>query len=230
MRVLQVEDDAATAQTVERMLSSKGYVCETTALGEQAVKLATKNAYDLILLDIMLPDIDGYEVLRQLRDANVATPVLIQSALVSRDELEKGLGFGVDDYLIKPYTQAELTERIQTTLARANDNQTEAAEAEDEDDRRTMPRHASKGRRNHSRRKTLKSGEIVFDQARRIVDCLILNVSEGGAALQVREVPDLPDIFDLRIQHSTLYRCTICWRHQNKLGVRFVNSHGQPMP
>ncbi len=228
MRVLQVEDDAATAQTVELMLTSKGYVCETTALGEQAVELATQNAYDLILLDIMLPDIDGYEVLRQLRDANVATPVLIQSALVSRDELEKGLGFGVDDYLIKPYTQAELTERIQTTLARANNNQTKAAE--EEDDRRTAPRDANQGRRKHSRLSTLKSGEIVFDKANRIIDCLILNVAEGGAALQVKGSPDLPEIFDLRIQHSTLYRCTICWRHRNKLGVRFVNSHGQPMP
>ncbi len=228
MRVLQVEDDAATAQTVERMLSSKGYVCETTALGEQAVELATQNAYDLILLDIMLPDIDGYEVLRQLRDANVATPILIQSALVSRDELENGLGFGMDDYLIKPYTQAELTERIQTTLAHANDNQTKAAEAED--DRGTVPRDASEGRRNHSRLKTLKSGEIVFDKTSRIINCLILNVSKGGVALQVKESPDLPEIFDLRIQHSTLYRCTICWRHRNKLGVRFINSDGQPLP
>ncbi len=228
MRVLQVEDDAATAQIVERMLTSKGYVCETTALGEQAVDLATQNAYDLILLDIMLPDIDGYEVLRQLRDADVATPVLIQSALVSRDELEKGLGFGMNDYLIKPYTQAELTERIQTTLARAKDNRTKATEAED--DRRTVPRDAHEGRRKHRRRKTLKSGEIIFDISKSIIKCLILNISEGGAALQVKECPDLPETFDLRIQHSTLYRCTICWRHRNKLGVRFVNSHGQPMP
>ena len=228
MRVLQVEDDAATAQTVELMLTSKGYVCETTALGEQAVELATQNAYDLILLDIMLPDIDGYEVLRQLRDANVTTPILIQSALVSRDELEKGLGFGMNDYLIKPYTQAELTERIQTTLARAKDNRTKAAE--DEDDRRTVPRDANEGRRKHRRRKTLKSGEIIFDISKSIIKCLILNISEGGAALQVKECPDLPETFDLRIQHSTLYRCAICWRHQDKLGVRFINSHGQPMP
>ncbi len=93
MRVLQVEDDPTAAQAVEQMLKSKGYACETTAYGEQAVALATHNDYDIILLDIMLPDIDGYEVLRRLQAAQVHTPVLIQSGLIGRDELEKGAGW-----------------------------------------------------------------------------------------------------------------------------------------
>lgn len=226
MRVLQVEDDAATAQTVERMLTSKGYVCETTALGEQAVKLATQNAYDLILLDIMLPDIDGYEVLRQLQAANVATPILIQSALVSRDDVEKGQGFGVDDYLIKPYTQAELTERIETTLARANDNQTKAAkadEAEDEFDRRTAPRDVNEGRRKHARIKTLKSAQVILEESGGTRDCIVINMSDGGAAIQLTANLDMPQTFRLKIQQGPAQPCEVCWRHGNKLGIRFLH-------
>ena len=116
MRVLQVEDDPTAAQAVEKMLKSKGYACETTAYGELAVELASQNDYDIILLDIMLPDIDGYEVLRRLQAAQVHTPVLIQSGIIGRDELEKGAGFGVDDYLVKPFTRSELAERIETAL------------------------------------------------------------------------------------------------------------------
>lgn len=223
MRVLQVEDDAATAQTVERMLTSKGYVCETTALGEQAVKLATRNAYDLILLDIMLPDIDGYEVLRQLQAANVATPILIQSALVSRDDVEKGQGFGVDDYLIKPYTQAELTERIETTLARANDNQTKADEAEDEFDRRTAPRDVNEGRRKHCRIKTLKSAQVILEESGGTRDCIVINMSDGGAAIQLTGNLDMPQTFRLKIQQGPAQPCEVCWRHGNKLGIRFLH-------
>ncbi len=223
MRVLQVEDDAATAQTVERMLTSKGYVCETTALGKEAVDLATQNAYDLILLDIMLPDIDGYEVLRQLRDANVDTPILIQSALVGRDEVEKGQGFGVDDYLIKPFTQAELTERIETTLARANDNRTQAAEAEDEFDRRTAARDVNEGRRKHARVKTLKSAQVILEESGGTRDCIVINMSDGGAAIQLTGNLDMPQTFRLKIQQGPAQPCEVCWRHGNKLGIRFLH-------
>ncbi len=221
MRVLQVEDDAATAQTVERMLTSKGYVCETTALGKQAVDLATQNAYDLILLDIMLPDIDGYEVLRQLQAANVDTPILIQSALVGRDEMEKGQGFGVDDYLIKPFTQAELTERIETTLSRANDNRTKAAE--DEFDRRTAPRDVNEGRRKHARIKTLKSAQVILEESGGTRDCIVINMSDGGAAIQLTGKLDMPQTFRLKIQQGPAQPCEVCWRHGNKLGIRFLH-------
>ena len=112
MRVLQVEDDPAAATAVEQMMKSRGYSCQTTAYGEEAVALATDNPYDLILLDIMLPDIDGYEVLRRLQEAGVHTPVLIESVIVGRDELEKGVGFGVENYLVKPLSRNELDENI----------------------------------------------------------------------------------------------------------------------
>jgi two-component system cell cycle response regulator CtrA len=141
MRVLQVEDDPTAAQAVEQMLKSKGYACETTAYGELAVELATQNDYDIILLDIMLPDIDGYEVLRRLQAAQVHTPVLIQSGIIGRDELEKGAGFGVDDYLVKPFTRSELAERIETALQRPDDTEPATGmRRPDKFDRRAAPR------------------------------------------------------------------------------------------
>ena len=177
MRVLQVEDDPTAAQAVEQMLKSKGYACETTAYGELAVELATQNDYDIILLDIMLPDIDGYEVLRRLQAAQVHTPVLIQSGIIGREELEKGTGFGVDDYLVKPFTRSELAERIETALERPDDDEPATSTRRlDDFDRRVGPRSDDKeSRRQHGRKKTLKSAQIFYNNANGISDCLILN-------------------------------------------------------
>ncbi len=136
MRVLQVEDDPAAARAVEQMMKSKGYACRTTAFGEEAVNLAMDSHFDLILLDIMLPDIDGYEVLRRLQAANVATPVLIQSGIIGRDEMEKGVGFGVEDYLVKPFNRNELDERIDAVMARVDQMATAAPSHPDSYDRR----------------------------------------------------------------------------------------------
>ena len=225
MRVLQVEDDPAAAQAVEQMLESKGYACETTAYGEQAVELATQNDYDIILLDIMLPDIDGYEVLRRLQAAQVHTPVLIQSGIIGRDEMEKGAGFGVDDYLVKPFTRSELAERIETTLQRPDDTEPVTSTRRPDDfDRRVGPRSGDKeSRRQHGRKMTLKSGQIIYNNANCIADCLILNVSEGGATLQAVDFFDFPSTFVLKMHHGVTHRCEVCWQLGKKLGVRFVN-------
>jgi DNA-binding response OmpR family regulator len=223
MRVLQVEDDPTTAQAVEHMLKSKGYTCETTAYGEQAVELATHNNYDIILLDIMLPDIDGYEVLRRLQAEQVHTPVLIQSGLIGRDEMEKGVGFGVDDYLVKPFTRSELAKRIETALGRANDEERPPRKARrDEYDRRVQPRDDDESRRQQGRMRTLKSGQIIYNHANCVADCLILNLSDGGAALQAADFFDVPTNIVLKVHHGETYRCEVCWQHGQKLGVRFV--------
>ncbi len=225
MRVLQVEDDPTAAQAVEQMLKSKGYTCETTAYGEQAVALATCNDYDIILLDIMLPDIDGYEVLRRLQEAHVHTPVLIQSGLIGRDEMEKGVGFGVDDYLVKPFTRSELSERIKTALGRAVDAERAARKPRREEfDRREDTREDDDIRRQHGRMRTLKSGKIIYNNANCVADCLILNLSDGGAALQAADFFDVPTNIVLELRHGKTYRCEVCWQHGKKLGVRFVNS------
>src|SRR5437868_9281158 len=119
MRVLLVEDDSATAQSIEMMLRSEGYVCDTTDLGEDGLEIGKLYDYDIILLDLMLPDIDGYEVLRRLRASQVRTPILILSGLAELDAKIKGLGFGADDYLTKPFDRRELVARIQAIVRRS---------------------------------------------------------------------------------------------------------------
>ena len=119
MRVLLVEDDTATAKSIELMLKSESYVCDSTDLGEDGLEIGKLYDYDIIILDLMLPDMDGYEVLRRLRASNVDTPVLILSGLSGLDAKIKGLGFGADDYLTKPFDKRELIARIQAIVRRA---------------------------------------------------------------------------------------------------------------
>ena len=119
MRVLLVEDDQAMAKSITLMLKSENFVVDTTDLGEDGLEIGKIYDYDIIILDLMLPDIDGYEVLRRLRDARVDTPILILSGLSELDNKVKGLGFGADDYLTKPFEKRELIARIQAIVRRS---------------------------------------------------------------------------------------------------------------
>ena len=111
MRVLRVEDDTTTAKSITMMLASEGFVCDATDLGEDWLEIGQLYDYDIIILDLILPDIDGYEVLRRLRAARVKTPILILSGLTEPDKKIKGLGIGADDYLTKPFDKGELVAR-----------------------------------------------------------------------------------------------------------------------
>ncbi|MEE8189444.1 MAG: response regulator transcription factor [Kiloniellales bacterium] len=119
MRVLLVEDDPATAQSIEMMLRSESYVCDVTDMGEDGLEIGKLYDYDIIILDLMLPDMDGYEVLRRLRAARVKTPILILSGLNGLEDKIKGLGVGADDYLTKPFDKRELVARIQAIVRRS---------------------------------------------------------------------------------------------------------------
>jgi two-component system cell cycle response regulator CtrA len=119
MRVLLVEDDASTAKSIELMLKSEGYIVDTTDLGEDGLDLGKIYDYDIIILDLMLPDMDGYEVLKRLRASKIATPILILSGLNELDNKLKGLGFGADDYLTKPFDKRELIARLQAIVRRS---------------------------------------------------------------------------------------------------------------
>src|ERR1700753_3773713 len=119
MRVLLGEDDSATAKSISMMLTSAGYVVDSTDLGEDGLEIGKLYDYDIIILDLMLPDIDGYEVLRRLRSARVNTPILTPSGLNKLDSKIKGLGFGADDYLTKPFDRRELLARIQAIVRRS---------------------------------------------------------------------------------------------------------------
>src|ERR671927_268919 len=119
MRVLLIEDDSATAQSIELMLKSENFNTYTTDLGEEGVDLGKLYDYDIILLDLNLPDMSGYEVLRILRVAKVKTPILILSGMAGIEDKVKGLGFGADDYLTKPFHKDELVAlRKGTTLTK----------------------------------------------------------------------------------------------------------------
>ena len=119
MRVLLIEDDSATAQSIELMLKSESFNVYTTDLGEEGVDLGKLYDYDIILLDLNLPDMSGYEVLRTLRVAKVKTPILILSGLAGIEDKVRGLGFGADDYMTKPFHKDELVARIHAIVRRS---------------------------------------------------------------------------------------------------------------
>ncbi len=119
MRVLLVEDDPNTSKSIELMLTHANLNVYTTDLGEEGVDLAKLYDYDLILLDLGLPDMNGHEVLRQLRLARVETPILILSGADDTDNKIKGFGFGADDYLTKPFHREELVARIHAIIRRS---------------------------------------------------------------------------------------------------------------
>ena len=119
MRVLLIEDDSATAQSIELMLKSESFNVYTTDLGEEGIDLGKIYDYDIILLDLNLPDMSGFEVLRSLRVSRVKTPIMILSGLAGIEDKIKGLGVGADDYMTKPFHKDELIARIQAIVRRS---------------------------------------------------------------------------------------------------------------
>ena len=119
MRVLLIEDDSAMARSIELMLRSETFNVYTTDLGEEGIDLGKLYDYDIIVLDLQLPDMSGFEVLRALRVAKVQTPVLILSGNAIVEAKVKALGFGADDYMTKPFHKDELIARIQAVVRRS---------------------------------------------------------------------------------------------------------------
>ena len=119
MRVLLVEDDPTTTKSIELMLHHANLNVYATELGEEGIDLAKLYDYDLILLDLTLPDMTGHDVLRKLRLARVETPILILSGADDTENKVKGFGFGADDYLTKPFHREELIARIHAIVRRS---------------------------------------------------------------------------------------------------------------
>jgi DNA-binding response OmpR family regulator len=119
MRVLLIEDEPTTAKSIELMLGTEGFNVYTTDLGEEGLDLGKLYDYDIILLDLNLPDMHGYDVLKKLRTAKVSTPVLILSGIGEMDSKVRALGFGADDYVTKPFHRDELVARIHAIVRRS---------------------------------------------------------------------------------------------------------------
>ncbi|MGD0331973.1 MAG: response regulator transcription factor CtrA [Xanthobacteraceae bacterium] len=131
MRVLVIEDDSATAQSIELMLKSESFNVYTTDLGEEGIDLSKVYDYDIILLDLNLPDMSGFEVLRSLRVSKVKTPTLILTGLAGVEDKVKGLGFGADDYMTKPFHKDELVARIHSIVRRSRGHAQSVIEIDD---------------------------------------------------------------------------------------------------
>ncbi len=119
MRVLLVEDDLIVARGVALMLRTGGAVVDHADTGEEALELVRHYDYDIVVLDLMLPDIEGYDVVRRMRAARIDVPVLILSGLTRPQAKVKGLALGADDFLAKPFDKAELVARMQAVIRRS---------------------------------------------------------------------------------------------------------------
>ena len=118
MRLLVIEDEEKAAAYLRKGLSENGFIVDTSGDGEEGLQLAKQSAYDLLILDVLLPRRDGWSVLSELRRVGNQTPVLVLSAIGSVDERVRGLGLGADDYLVKPFSFSELLARIRSILRR----------------------------------------------------------------------------------------------------------------
>jgi len=118
MRILIVEDDRGVSRFLKKGLTEEGFGVDAVFDGEEGLYMATTEIYDLVVLDIMLPEMNGFEVLKGVRKKGVVTPVLFLTAKDEKEDVIRGLDLGADDYLVKPFAFAELLARIRAILRR----------------------------------------------------------------------------------------------------------------
>lgn len=218
MRILYVEDERSMANVVSAMLRQVGYEFDNAYCGQEAIDLAMENSYDLILLDIMLPDLDGYEVIERLREAGIETPFLVQTGLLDRANENNGASFGVTEHLIKPFNKNELIKRIEKVAAHSNPGTPVARMLE-------TGRLKAEGvftaeKRENRRFNTLKSAEVVWPTP---FSCVVLNMCYGGAAIRLPyPEKELPPKFGMVMGSGPEFRCEVCWRVGDKAGVKFI--------
>jgi len=119
MRILIIEDNSSTAKTIELALAKEGVVCDIVLLGQDGIEISKLYEYGLIILDLMLPDMHGYDVLKRIRNSKMDVPILILSGIGDTEQKVKGLGFGADDYLTKPFSITELVARVKAITRRS---------------------------------------------------------------------------------------------------------------
>ncbi len=233
MHVLFVDDDHALSESVATALRRQGYRCETAESGEQALALAIEKSFDIIVLDVALPDIDGLEVLGLLKWEGINAPVLLQSGLTGQDLAQRGAVLDDDQFLAKPFNIEELIARMETVVARAGSEATfRSPEPElvgtaagpvepDESHSARQSEDIEDERRRHER--TAMFGAALIMVGDEPVPCVILDVSVGGAALRLTEPgQQCPTLFTLEPLEGDPRRCEVRWRRGDTLGVEFV--------
>ncbi len=120
MKLLVIEDDAKTVNFMQKGLSEEGFAVDVCRDGEDGLETAARSLHDLVILDVMMPKLDGWAVLSRLRELGATTPVLMLTARDSVEHRVKGLSLGADDYLVKPFAFAELVARIRSILRRSS--------------------------------------------------------------------------------------------------------------
>ena len=219
MRILHVENDSAAAAAVEVMLQDLTSDYRCTASGEEALSLAQEHAFDLILLDVMLPDIDGYDLLGRLRGAGIYTPCLILSGLVDRNSEFANLALGVRDYLVKPFTRDELIRSIHAVISRARE--LSGAPVEEIPSHQGGRPYDGVERRKFRRFATVKVATIDYGSG---VSCRVVNLAHGGAGLRLLdESQRLPHSFMLQFESGEARFCRVVWRNGDRMGVKFID-------
>jgi heavy metal response regulator len=131
MRILLVEDDRKVASFIRKGLAEEGYAVDTAADGETGLAMGLDRLHDLIILDVMLPAKPGFQVVRELRQAKVSTPILLLTARDAVEDKVQGLDVGADDYLTKPFAFAELLARVRALLRRGGEGRPPALQVAD---------------------------------------------------------------------------------------------------
>ncbi len=215
MRILHIENDSTAAKAAEAMLNGVVETYDRTSLGENAVKMAALAHYDLILMEILLPDIDGPEVIRRLRANRVLAPLVVVSWLVDDRGVFDAAAFGANDALPKPFTQDSLVECVRAAITKSGLSYPQPA-ADMGADR--LP--DGQERRKHRRFKTDRPARITQGPG---IDCRIVDLSHGGAGIQLlADHFDLPTSFQMVLGQDTRYTCRVCWRQGRRLGVKFL--------
>ncbi len=221
MRILLVENDPDSAASVKAMLQGVAADLVWSESGETAVDLAQAEKFDLILLDLMLPDVDGYDVVRRLRSAEIDTPFLILSGLIDRDSQFAAMTFGVSDYLVKPFSRDELIESIRSVVGRADGG---SGLTVDEIPALKHWQHTDGQERRRLRRlKTLRSARIDYGDG---IPCRVINMSHAGAGLRLMDKTErIPRSFMLMLESGEHHLCRVVWRDGDRMGVKFIDSH-----
>ena len=230
MNVLFVDPDEGVAESVGAVLRRKGHSCEIVGRGEKALALVQQGGYDIVVLEIDLPDMNGFRVIHRLKENRVATPVLLQSGQAGMSLAAKAGELRNYEIFAKPYIATELIARMEQLVARAEDpgpahhdtmdGQAHRAEingtgsatikAENNDDRREDPRNPF-------------IEAALITGASGPIPCVVLNLSRGGAAIKLPdEDRDCPSRFTLELLDGPSQRCEMRWRRGDRIGVAFV--------